>query len=170
MRISAFLVTTAIIGGVVGSTARAQTNSGPSTAAPTRKAQTGSVTPTASTTMKARTRIGRTPSFGKAPEIPGLTQRNGSNRTKYSRRIPPAPPPPPVLVTRGSRQATPRKVVSANEMFVGDSTGRTDLAGHPVPFYPSTRSLTAAKSQKSAVEKKTTAKAQENGAKVKDLY
>jgi hypothetical protein len=160
MRISALLVTTAIIGGVAGSTAIAQTASGSSASAPTIKAQTGSKTSTTSTTMKAQTRRGTAAPFGKAPEIPGLTQRKGNAQKKSSRRIP--PPPPPTTARGGSRQTSSRKEGSANEMFAADPTGRRDLSGRPVPFYPSSRSLAAARNQQSAVKQSATAKLHDN--------
>lgn len=167
MRISALLVTAAIIGGMAGSNARAQATSGTSTgsatntkpqntagtsaSAPATRAQTASRTFTSATTMKAQTRSGTTSSYGKAPEIPGLSQRKGSNQ-KSTRRTPP-PPSPTHGATRGrSHQASARKPVRVDEMFGGDPTGRKDLSGRPVPFYPSSRSLTQAKSQQSATK------------------
>jgi hypothetical protein len=153
MRISALLVTTAIIGGVAGSTARAQTATGLSASAstPTVKAQTGSTTSTSATSMKAQTRGGTTSTLRKAPAMPTASQSRASQK-KSSRKI---PPPPPLVGGSSSHQGATRKPVSTSEMFLADRSGRRDLAGKPVPFYPSARSLTAAKSQASAAKPHT---------------
>jgi hypothetical protein len=159
MRISALLITTAILGGVAGSTARAQTATGSSASAsaPTVKAQTGSTTSTSATSMKAQTRGGTTSSLRKAPAMPTAGQSRASQK-KSSRKIPPAPP---LVGGVSPRQGSTRKPFSTNEMFLADPSGRKDQAGHPVPFYPSARSLTAAKSQTSAARSHT-ARVREN--------
>jgi hypothetical protein len=52
------------------------------------------------------------------------------------------PPPPPILTGRSFGQSS-SKLSTANldTLFLGDPMGRMDLAGRPVPFYPSSRAL-----------------------------
>ena len=56
-----------------------------------------------------------------------------------------APPAPPLLRRRGSSRSAVR---NANPLFGRDNSGRSDLVGKAVPFYPSIRTLE--KGQKSA--------------------
>lgn len=149
MRISRLLIATAIIGGVVMPTARAQTGSTPA-AAPTLKAPTGNNASGAAASMTARTRRGKVPTLGKAPEMPTTKNKKAAERKTASRQK--LPPPPPFVGSATSARSLSRKATDLNERFVNDPSGRRDLAGHPVSFYPSTRSLAAAKSQQSAAK------------------
>ena len=158
MRISAFLVTTVIIGGVAGSALQGQTTSESSPSVPTIKTQTGN-TPTRSTaTMGSQTRTGKASALGKSPEIPGLSHQSKASARKSSRKL---PPPPPMVGNGISTKRTAKKAISPEEMFLNDPSGRVDLSGKPVRHYPSPRSLAAARSQAPAV-KQHAAKVREN--------
>jgi hypothetical protein len=72
----------------------------------------------------------------KVPPPPSLAQRNLSPTRSTGRK----PPPPPL--GRSSARSAPRLSPRSMEtMFLSDPMGRIDLAGRPVPFYPSSRSL-----------------------------
>lgn len=61
------------------------------------------------------------------------------------------PPPPPLSVLRRSRRgAASASAKSQENPYAGDPGGRIDMAGKPVGFYPSSRSINGARSQTSA--------------------
>src|SRR5213076_1471425 len=76
--------------------------------------------------------------------IPGKV----SAKRRSLRDLPTPPPPPPIVRGRSSGRSS-RGAFSTKDMFAKDPTGRMDLVGRPVPFYPSARTLNL-KGQQSA--------------------
>jgi hypothetical protein len=74
----------------------------------------------------------------KVAAAPSVAQRKATSpkRKAGARTI---PPPPPVLTGRSSARSSSK--LPLETMFLADPMGRRDLAGKPVPFYPSSRAL-----------------------------
>ncbi len=98
--------------------------------------------------------------------VPAIAQTTGTGTAVQKRAVPPLRgtvrsrrtiPPPPPLSARGihhrSTKSGPLK--SQHDPYAGDPTGRVDLAGKPVRFYPSARQSNAVLKQESATRANT---------------
>lgn len=81
---------------------------------------------------------------GKArARVRARTSTHSSAATRSKNKIPPAPPPP--TYSRRSTQTATAMVPHT------DTSGRRDLSGKAVPFYPSSREVTTAGKQQSSI-------------------
>jgi hypothetical protein len=153
MRVFTVFIGSATISGMMAMTVTAQTTSSTLTpkSATTTHTESRTLAPRSSltsqdgggsTTSKSTSQARGTGSVtaGKpAPPIPGLGQPKIGARSGTSGRI---PPPPAVVYTRSrSSRSGAAKKDAMSQMFVADRTGRRDLIGKPVEFYPHTRGL-----------------------------
>ncbi len=98
--------------------------------------------------------------------VPVFGQTAGAGGQGRGRAVPPlrgavrsrrTVPPPPPLSVRGSHHRSTKSamVKSQRDPYAGDPTGRVDLAGKPVRFYPSARQSNAVLKQESATRTNT---------------
>jgi hypothetical protein len=141
MKIRTLIATTVIIAGATVSTATAQT-----------------------TTPKPMVR--KDPLTGKP--VPAKPKpRSSAVANRLTRDMPP-PPPPTGVGTRARRPSTTRGRSSTfnSDGLVTDPTGRKDLAGRAVPFYPTARGAKPGSSRQASAQKsQAPAKTRENGQK-----
>ncbi len=92
----------------------------------------------------------------KAPTAMAKARPKSSFLRKRSTRHLPPPPPPPVAARSSSAASSPYGAL------INDPTGRVDKSGRPVPFYPSARTLQAARTQATANRQRGNAVPREN--------
>jgi hypothetical protein len=158
MRIFTVFVATAIISGLAVETASAQSKS--NTLSPKSSATAEARTPLAKNTLTSKAPARKGLAHKPAPAVPGLKHGASGSRTGTTRRVP-APPVPHATRSMG------RKSGSATPMFAGDPTGRRDLVGHSVGFYPTVRGLASPGHHQSAQKSAKAPSLKENGLKRK---